>query len=307
MTLLRVGLVGTGYWAATVHAVALAAHPRVELAGVWGRDPDRAAALAGPLGVPVAPSVAALIDRVDALAFAVPPQVQAGYAVAAARAGRHLLLEKPTGLDLAQAAGVADAVRAAGVASVVFLTRRYCPSVTAVLAAAAADPGWLGGRVTMLSSIFGTGSPYAGSTWRRERGGLWDLGPHALSLLVPVLGPVRRVAAVGGPAAGTHLTCVHGGGAVATVTLSLDCPPAAQHAHTVLYGASGWLTVPEPDVPAVTALAAALDELCDAAAGRPPAGPLPRCDAELGRDQVAVLCAAQDSLDRGGAPVDLPG
>ena len=42
----RFGLLGTGHWADTVHAAPLAAHPEVELVGVWGRDPAKAAAVA---------------------------------------------------------------------------------------------------------------------------------------------------------------------------------------------------------------------------------------------------------------------
>ena len=43
---LRFGLVGTGYWARIAHAPALASTEGIELAGVWGRDPRAAAALA---------------------------------------------------------------------------------------------------------------------------------------------------------------------------------------------------------------------------------------------------------------------
>ena len=45
----------------------------------------------------------------------------------------------------------------------------------------------------IYASIFETGSPYAESVWRRSRGALWGIGPHALSILVPALGPVTHV------------------------------------------------------------------------------------------------------------------
>ena len=35
----------------------------------------------------------------------------------------------------------------------------------------------------MYGSIFEPGSPYGESEWRRSRGALWDIGPHALSIL----------------------------------------------------------------------------------------------------------------------------
>ncbi|HET6858389.1 MAG TPA: gfo/Idh/MocA family oxidoreductase, partial [Streptomyces sp.] len=47
----RIGLLGTGPWAARTHAPALAAHPDAEFAGVWGRRPEAAGELAAAHGV----------------------------------------------------------------------------------------------------------------------------------------------------------------------------------------------------------------------------------------------------------------
>ena len=62
------------------------------------------------------------------------------------------------------------------VMSVVFFTSRFVHVVDEALRDAAAAGGWYGARGTALSSIFGNGSPYAKSTWRRAWGGLWDHG-----------------------------------------------------------------------------------------------------------------------------------
>jgi len=90
---LRVGLIGTGFWAATVHAPGIAAHPGTELVGVWGRDRPKGATLAAQYGAQSFSDVDGLIGAVDVVAFAVPPDVQSELAVRAARAGRALLLE----------------------------------------------------------------------------------------------------------------------------------------------------------------------------------------------------------------------
>lgn len=45
----------------------------------------------------------------------------------------------------------------------------------------------------MHGSIFEPGNPFGESPWRRQRGALWDIGPHALSIVVPALGPVTYV------------------------------------------------------------------------------------------------------------------
>jgi len=92
---LRFGLVGTGYWARIAHAPALASTEGIELAAVWGRDPRAAAALAAEYQAAPYEEIEAMLAAVDGVAFAVPPDVQAPIAAAAARAGKHLMLEKP--------------------------------------------------------------------------------------------------------------------------------------------------------------------------------------------------------------------
>src|SRR5258706_7384438 len=100
---LRVGLIGTGYWARGVHAPSVRHHPDADLIGVWGRDPARAMELAAEFGAQPYTDVKALLADVDALTFAVPPDVQAEIGVRAAAAGRHLLLEKPIATSVAAA------------------------------------------------------------------------------------------------------------------------------------------------------------------------------------------------------------
>jgi predicted dehydrogenase len=225
--------------------------------------------------------------------------VQAPLAIRAARAGRHLLLDKPVALDLAEADELVAAVHGSGVASLVFVTNRYRPVVESWLERTAATAGWGGARVTMLGSIFGADSPYRDSRWRREHGGLWDLGPHALSLVLPVLGPVDEAVAVPAPYGTVHAILRHRGGAVSTLATSLDSPPALAIWAATFFGEAGTTRIPAEPIDAVTAFRAAIARLAaNVAAGRP-GDPL---DVRAGRDTVAVLTAAQASVDRAGAP-----
>ncbi|GHJ05975.1 oxidoreductase [Micromonospora humidisoli] len=288
--MLRFGLFGTGHWAAQTHGAGIDAHPRAELVGVWGRDPEKAAALATRHGVPAFDDVDALLDACDAVAVALPPDVQAGIAVRAATAGRHLLLDKPLALTLTDADRLVAAVQAAGVASVVFFTQRFHPNVDGFLTAAAAAGGWHHARATLFASIYQPGSPYAGSSWRREQGALWDIGPHALSIVVPVLGRVTRVAALDGPGGMVHLLLTHGGGATSALSLTLDAPPAALTRDVVLYGDDGVEAVPPGDGNALTAFGTAVDQLL----GQVDSGDRDHlCDVRFGREVVAVLAAAE--------------
>src|SRR5581483_3655738 len=138
MTVLKFGLVGTGYWARITHAPALASTEGIEFAAVWGRNPAAATELAAGFQAKPYQDLAAFLAEVDGVAFAVPPDVQAPIAVRAARAGKHLLLEKPIALVDAEADGLVSAVEQAGVASVVFFTHRFRADVRAWLDAVTA-------------------------------------------------------------------------------------------------------------------------------------------------------------------------
>jgi predicted dehydrogenase len=294
--MLRFGLLGTGYWAAETQAAGLHGHPEAEFVGVWGRNPDRAQALADRYGVAAYADVDALIGDVDAVAIALPPDVQAGLALRAARAGRHLLLDKPVALSVAEADAVVDALDAGRLSGLVFTTNRYRPEFEEFLADAGARGGWYGSRTTLYGATFEPGSPYADSPWRKEKGGLWDLGPHALASIVPVLGPVVEVAAMAAPAKTHHVLLRHDGGAVSTLHLSIHQPPEAVAWETVLFGAAGPLTLPTLTTHVVDAFRTAVARLAANAAAGVTRDPL---DVHAGRDAVAVLVAAEEAATKG--------
>lgn len=291
----RFGLLGTGFWATGTHGAALAAHPETTLVGVWGRDPAKAAELAEGLGTRPYEDVDALLADVDAVAIALPPDVQGDLALRAARAGKHLLLDKPLALSVEAADAIVAETEARGLASVVFFTSRFSESVNDFLRQAADDGGWDGVRATLFASIFQPGNPYGASPWRREKGGLWDVGPHVLSVVLPVLGPVEEVTAVPGPRDSVHVLTRHTSGAVGSLSVTLDAAPEAGAFSVDLYGEHGWRSVPGGDRSAVEAFGSAVDRLLAQlreGAGDP-------CDVRFGREVVAVLAAAEASAGSG--------
>src|SRR5215213_4454197 len=144
---MRFGVVGTGFWAREIHARSLAQHPDAELVGIWGRDLAKAKALGAEFEVAGYADLDDLLAGVDAVSFSVPPDVQVPLAVRAAEAGKHLLLEKPIALDLPAANRLVQAVRTAGIASVVFFTFRF-QAGTASWLEQAARTNLLGGSAT---------------------------------------------------------------------------------------------------------------------------------------------------------------
>jgi predicted dehydrogenase len=285
---MRFGLLGTGHWATVTQAKALAAHPSASLVGVWGRSPDKTAALAAEYGIRAFDDVDALFAEVDAVAIALPPDVQVSLALRAAGAGKHLLLDKPLALAPAAADEVVAAASAAGIASVVFFTNRFIPAVDTFLRDNAAVGGWYAAHGTMYASIFQPDNPYSGSVWRKEHGGLWDLGPHALSVVLPLLGPVVDLSAADGPRDTVHLLLRHEGGAASTLSLTLDAAPDATSFGFSYFGEHGATTLPVWDVTAVDAFGTATTALLDAAASGTPHP----CDAAFGAQVVRILSAA---------------
>jgi predicted dehydrogenase len=283
---LSFGLVGTGYWAGAAHAAGIVAHPEAELVGVWGRDPAKAAALAAKHGVRAFDDLDELIAAVDAVAFSVPPNVQAELALPAAEAGRALLLEKPLALNVEAAQRLVDAVRAP---TVVFFTFRLDPGLAAWYREEVDGRSWDGADVLYLASIFEPGNPFGQSPWRREQGGLWDVGPHALSALLPALGKVQRLVAVRGPRDEVHLAFEHDSGAASSAALSLTAP--ADVNEVVFWGAEGLARRPDAGkVDRIAAYGAAIDALL---AGET------TFDARFGLEVVRILAAAESDLSRG--------
>ncbi|MEW2069883.1 Gfo/Idh/MocA family oxidoreductase [Streptomyces sp. NPDC007346] len=298
-TPLRIGLLGAGPWARNTHAPALAAHPDVVLSGVWGRRAEAAEALASAHGTRAytgEAGVDALLETSDAVAFALPPDVQAPLAVRAAEAGCHILTDKPVATTVEGARAVAEAAERAQVASVVFCTLRFAPETSAWIAEQAAVDGWFTARAQWLGSLYAPGSAneYADSPWRREKGGLWDVGPHALSVLIPVLGEVTELTAARGPADTTHLILRHTSGASSTVTLGLSAPPAAAGMDIELRGEHGTAEIPRWDG-AQAALRGAVDALAEAVrTGVPHA-----CDARFGLRLTELLAQAEAQVAAG--------
>jgi predicted dehydrogenase len=286
---LRFGLVGTGYWARITHAPALASTDGIEFVAVWGRNADAAADLAARYDATAYHDLPEFLAGVDAVAFAVPPDVQAPIAIRAARAGKHLLLEKPAALTVADADALADAVEQAQVASVVFFTARFEADVRAWEAEVTAAGGWDGGCAVWLGSALQPGSPF-NTPWRREHGALWDLAPHMVSLLWASLGPVRSVTARAGRADVTHLILRHESGATSTATMTLSAPKSTSFTDLFLWGQAGRTSAPAPESDSVIPLRTALAELAANARSGQVSHP---CDARFGRDVVHILADAQ--------------
>jgi predicted dehydrogenase len=281
MDRLRVGLVGGGPWARTVHAPGLVAHAGTDLAAVWMRRPEAAAKLAAEHGARAYTDLEVLFDAVDAVAFAVPPQVQGRLVLFAAAAGKHLICEKPLAGTVEEARAVVRAVERAGVHSTMVLTMRHAPVVRDWLAGMPPEPA---GPDTVASARWISGSllggPYSTSSWRAEEGALSDLGPHVIDLLDAAVGPVVEVpwARYEEPDL-WRFGLLHSGGAQSTVTMSMRVPVDPSEIEFTVFGGAGRHRLAGRGADATTCYAALLDELVAAVDG---SGPPPALDVTRG-------------------------
>ena len=276
------------------HGPGLLAAEGVELVGVWGRSPERARTLATSLGVSAYDDFEALLASVDAVAFAVPPQIQAELALMAANAGKHLLLDKPIAMTASAANALRDAATSAGVASVVFFTDRFADASRAWFRDVLTTEGWRGGWLRSFSSLQAPDNPFGSSSWRWENGALWDTGPHALSTLSTALGPARSLTAVAGDGDLVTLVIRHESGVTSTAVLTLFAPPAAAGFEAAVWGEAGTSRMPpRADRSQSDLLAIAAQELVESALSGVPH----EVDVTFGARIVDLLADAQAQID----------
>ena len=296
---LRVGLVGTGPWAEEIHLPVLCSHPYASFVGIWDRKAAKAKRLAESAGARGFESYESMLESVDAVSFAVAPNAQPDLAKKAASYGRHVLLEKPLALSLPEGESLVAAIEEAGVASVVFFTRRFEPKTAGALAAITEERTWVSASGRFLSGAMRPGSPYAACQWRLRYGALWDIGPHVLSVLLPVLGNVVTVEASREERGITRLRMTHGNGGESELVLGLHEEPE-QQGESYVFRAGSYVS--KLDVRLETkvrrgAYTKALESLvASSRTGLPHA-----CNPNFALSIVKILVAAETSLERGVA------
>ena len=238
---LRMGLVGAGPWAHRVHGPGIVAYPRTELTAVWARRPDAAAEVARLGNATPYTDFDDMLRHVDAVAFAVPPAVQAPMAARAAAAGKHLVLEKPVAPSVDEASALVAAVEKTGVTSIMMLTFRYAASTRRWLDEVHRTGDWDGGMARWFSGTL-LDAKYERSQWRHDGGALADIGPHVFDLLDAALGPVQAVERARLTDRRVwHVMLTHENGRTSTATLSMHTPAQPAVTDFVVHGPSGLL------------------------------------------------------------------
>jgi len=255
-------ILGTGIIAETHHqAIAMNAEHGARLVAVGHYDRSRFAAIGEQFGVPCL-SEAELLKRadVDVVCLATPSGQHAEQAIAAAKADKHVLVEKPLALSLADADAMIAACDAAGVRLGVLLQRRTEPLFRQVYDAIRA--GDLG-EITMASVCMPYHRPQAyydqaawRGTWEQDGGGvLMNQGIHFVDLLLWLMGadPVQITARAATLQRQIEVedtvvaTLEFSNGALATLSATSTAPPGFRQ-RVELYGTDGAIQLEGDDV-----------------------------------------------------------
>ncbi len=178
------GIIGTGMMGGTYAEALRTQAPSGRLVAVTGGR--RAEALAGEYEVPAEASAEALLERVDvdAVVIATPHTTHLPLALAAAAAGKHIYLEKPMALSVAECDRILDAADQAGVTVTVASQSRY--NDISIRARQLIEDGTVG-RITMFrvtSPTVGWDVPADGWFVDPAEGGAYlDWGPHGCDTL----------------------------------------------------------------------------------------------------------------------------
>ena len=190
----NVGIIGYG-WVATAHIPAINASTHAQVTAVCSSRPQDAAKLSALHGTPIKTYTKVEEMLADPTIHAVSvcsfPQDHAKHAIAAAKAGKHLIIEKPLALNWHDCQAIEQAVREAGVKTCVCFECRWSSQFLTVKAVI--DSGLLGHiHYGEVDYYHGIGPWYGQFRWntRKDAGGssLLSAGCHAMDALLLCMG-----------------------------------------------------------------------------------------------------------------------
>lgn len=201
MATIAVALVGTGF-GQKVHLPALQAHHRTEVTAVYHRDLAKAQAIAQLHQIPHACSSLAeilAIPEIQAVSISTPPFLHYEMAKQVLQAGKHLLLEKPMTLNLAEAQELEALARSQQVAATMNFEFRYIPAWQRL--AELLQEGYVGKPRYIKIDWLVSSRADASRPWnwyaQKELGGgvLGAIASHTFDYVAWLFGDVKRLSA----------------------------------------------------------------------------------------------------------------
>jgi predicted dehydrogenase len=322
--MIKAAIVGLGWWGQNL-VNSVQGSQAIQFTTAHTRTQATAAAFCGEKGLRWVDSLDAILNdaSIDAVVFATPHSQHTDQVVRSAAAGKHVFVEKPFSLTVADADRSMSAAEKAGIVLGVGFNRRFHPSMG--LLRQAVHQGKLGTLITISAEQTALhGLSLSADAWRVAReespgGAMTAIGVHLVDGMIDLFGPVRQVyAQVARRAAPysddtTDLLLRFANGASGHIFCSVAATP---HYRMAVYGTQGFAEVlghpmatyrfvpaeggaPEvTETPGVNMLTNELEAFAASiAAGKPFPTPLAQI-----RHGVAVFEAVMESLKQ-GAPV----
>lgn len=199
MAPLKTALIGPGNWG-RVLAKAAAQSDKIDMVACVGRSPERLAAFSKDLSIPARDADAVLADKdIAAVVLTLPNEIHYDFAERAARAGKHIYIEKPIANTLEDSLAIAALEKAHGVRVVIGHCARLLSGVRVMRKAM--DDGKLG-KVTQLEGNFSNdrGLKLTSNDWRWYQesspgGSLSQIGIHQFDMMRYLGGDIAAVSA----------------------------------------------------------------------------------------------------------------
>jgi myo-inositol 2-dehydrogenase/D-chiro-inositol 1-dehydrogenase len=180
-----------------MHASVLARHPRAKLVCVYDVNDASASETAAALGVAKAASVEAVLadPSISAVLIASPTDTHVDLIIAAARAGKSILCEKPIDLDMSRVLMCQDAIKPYDVTIMIGFNRRFDPSFRAIRERVTKGEIGIVEQVVITSRDPAPPAPH----FVKASGGMFrDMSIHDFDMARYLVGDIAEVHAFGG-------------------------------------------------------------------------------------------------------------
>ena len=252
--MIRTAIVGLGAWGREL-VMSAEASPLLRFTVACTRSPAKVEAFCRERGIALTSTLDAVLDdrNVDAVVLATPNSQHAGQVIRAAKAGKHVFVEKPFALDIATAAEALATVKKTGVVLSVGFNRRFHPLVREIRRRV--DAGDLGIVGSIVNELTATGGLYRNpDSWRldtREEpaGALAAIGMHLVDTMMYIAGRVTEVHCVAthrAVAKGDDTTTLLLRFASGVTGLAFCSTAAARNYRLAVYGSGGFAEILRP-------------------------------------------------------------
>jgi len=196
--MLRAAIFGVGTWGTRLVQAVQGSEKFRFVKGI-SRDPGKYSELSQKTGIKFVSSYGRVLKdpEIDAVVLATPHSLHHKQIIQAAKAGKHVYVEKPLALKRKNAQQAVDACHAAGITLGLGFNRRYAPAFVEMIKRIKA--GEIGDVLHVEGQHSGpTGYRLKAGSWRATRaeapgGGMTARGIHTLDAMINIAGPVASV------------------------------------------------------------------------------------------------------------------